>query len=311
MHRFFLNFLCCPACRGTLTQQGANESGAIIQEGLLCCAACGGNYQVIAGIPVLLLDRSSDQQQVETTVRDHVAQQFSAFDSRRLLDEVSRHHYVPTGKWAAREFTQKFQDGQWILDIGTGWGWHWMGITTPQIIAMDLSLEMLLVGKRLLGEQIDKNVHLVCADAAQLPLKNHSVDGIWSIQCLQHIPPGKLERCLQMCSMIKKKEAPVELYWVNWNLLDRFLHRLLGKKVRKERTDPFYFRMITEEELRDLLSKYFPRKAAVGYNEVLFHPELRLRHCLPLAWLDRSLSLIPYLNRCLARQVVGRIAPES
>jgi len=224
---------------------------------------------------------------------------------------VSRHHYVPTMKMAAKRFARRFGEDSWILDIGTGWGWYWHGSIAPQIVAMDFSLETLLVTKQMLKGQIDRNVHLVCADAVQLPFGTESVDGIWSVQMLQHLPIDRLISCLRRCEEIKRPNAMMELYWLNWNTPQWLVSTLLRKPSWRDRQEPYTLSMATGNTLRELLSEHLTGQIAIGYNETVFHPEIRMPHRLPLEWLDRGLGTVPLVNKFLARQVYARVMPDS
>ncbi len=309
MHIKLLERLCCPNCKGDLTLQSDEPRGEVVLEGTLRCPTCQARFDIVQGIPVLLPEGTLQEQGVEQESRGQGAEGFHQSSREELLGEVSRHHYLPSMGRAARAFARRLDDHQWILDIGAGWGWHWLDQPDPQIIALDFSLPMLLVARRLLSGQVDGNVHLVCADAINLPFKDGSLDGVWSVQMLQHLPRGRLERCLDRIAQAKKTEASVEVYWINWSMLDRTLLRLLGKRWPKERTEPYYFNMSTPHELLYLLRRSFGGKVSIAYNELIFHPELRLAHRLPLEWLDRALGTLPGMNRWMARQLVGRVLP--
>ena len=306
-----LSLLCCPYCRGELSVPSSDGRGESIEEGAAWCSQCEVAYPVKAGILNLLDHEHGGTQEVERASRDDWASEHAAASPSEVLDRISRHHYVPAMSTAIRSFAKRFLQNQWVLDLGTGWGWHWLGVTQPNVIAIDFSFESLLIARKLLGPQVDRNIHLVCGDAAQLPVKDRTVDGIWSVQALQHIPEPALERCLALCSRACKARAAIEIYWLNWSLLVRIVPRLLGKRLNKEVKSPYCLRYITGKELRDLVYRYFDGKVTIGYNEVVFHPELHLVHKMPLAWFDQAAGRIPVFNRAVARQGMARVSVGS
>ena len=306
MNSRVLSVLCCPSCRGELGVTDNRGQQGSVQDGTVECSQCGAEYPVVAGVLVLLSGEHGNSQEAERHQRDLLAQQYHGAGDAGLLARISRHHYVPSMNRAVRAFAERFSEHQWVLDIGAGWGWHWRGVDRPNIIAIDFSLESLLVARNLLGPQVDRNLHLVCADAAQLPVKERTVDGIWSVQTFQHLAESGLKQCLTFCSTALKSKAAVEVYWLNWNSLGLGIRKLLGRKVVKETANPYYLRYIAGGELRELFSTYFGGRITIGYSEVLFHPEVRMIHGLPLAWLDQGLGKVPFLSRLIARQVVAR-----
>lgn len=241
----------------------------------------------------------------EREFRDRIAKEWRARDPGAVEHEVARHHYVPAMRAAARRFAAGCSGGQTILDLGVGWGWHWRGIVTPNILAVDFSLESLLVAKNCLGSQVDSNIHLVCADAGALPIATAALAGVWSVQTLQHLPATHLTRALREIRRAMAPGAHAEIHWVQWNLLTRLVAAWVGTTAGKERTRPFCYRMLTPLELRQLLEHQFEAQVRIAYSEVLFHPELRLSHRLPLAGLDRWLAGVPGLNAALAREIVA------
>ena len=302
-----LSVVCCPSCQGDLGVLDNDGCRDIIEEGGVRCSCCGTIYDIKASILILHPSEQESPQNAERKIRDGLASEYGDASISKILDRVSRHHYVPVMKKVCKSFAGRLPEQQWILDIGTGWGWHWLGVNRPNIVAIDFSFDSLLVARRLLSSQLDRNVHLICADVAQLPVKDGAVDGIWSVQVLQHLPEPALEQCMSLCSTALKAEGAVEVYWLNWPLLGRSIRMLLGRHVDKEAADPYYLRYITGSELRNLIGGYFEREITVGYNELVFHPDLRVIHRLPFAWLDQWLGRVPFLNRALARQVVVKV----
>ncbi len=72
-----------------------------------------------------------------------------------------------------------------LLDVGCGTGFLTSELLahTPSLIALDMALPMLQVARSKLAGTA--NVSYICADAEQLPLAGHSVDGVFSNLALQ------------------------------------------------------------------------------------------------------------------------------
>lgn len=289
--------------------EDTGDTGAV-DKGRLCCKACGRSYPILSGIPILTGDRVLDQWSEKMARRD-IAAKYSDQNREIVLFELSRHHYLPAMLRSAKSFAQRFASYRWLLDVGAGWAWHWMATSSPNVIAMDFSFEQLLIAKRLLGSKIDENVHLICANAVEMPFKARVIDGIWSVQTLQHLEAPALDRCLRSLSLAVKSGGEVEIYWINWQRPGRVVRQLLGRNVSKETRVPYYFRSATGDELRALFSTYFSGEVEIGYNETIFHPDLRLIHQLPLANIDAAIGRIPFIKQRLARQIVVRIGSPS
>ena len=274
------------------------------------CSGCAATYPVTQGILNLLAGPEADQTD-ELQSRDDVAAEYSHASVQQIMASVSRHHFIPAMKSASRRFARRFGGDQWILDLGVGWAWHWMGVVSPNLIAMDLSFSSLVIARKILGQQVDWNVHLVCADGGQLPIKERTIDGIWSVQVLQHMTDPTLQRCLSLCASAQKPSGSSEIYWLNWSLIGRAMRTLSGKKVSKVLSDPYTLRYVSGGELRSLLARHFPGRVETGYSEIVFHPELRVAHRLPLGWLDRLMGRLPLINGMLARQAIAKVSPSK
>ena len=96
-----------------------------------------------------------------------------------------------------RRFLATQPRGALVLDIGGCWGWHWrrIGEIRPDvgIVVIDFVRGNLVHAKRVLGSLVGSQIALVHADANALPFPagvgpGSGVDGVWSVQALQHIP---------------------------------------------------------------------------------------------------------------------------
>jgi malonyl-CoA O-methyltransferase len=98
-----------------------------------------------------------------------------------------------------------------ILDVGAGPGRGALQLQqkypTAQVIALDLSPEMLRAAKRNQGwfARLRRPLHVVCASAEQLPLPERSVDLLYSNLCMQWVP--QLQPLLQEWRRVLKPGA--------------------------------------------------------------------------------------------------------
>jgi SAM-dependent methyltransferase len=142
------------------------------------------------------------------TVSDLVAAAKVWNDSNEPLENVNRriHDGVPLESLAARGqsyvdhifdlFPYRCpKDNASIMEIGSGVGYimeamengcHARGITPGQIIGLDIAEHMIArASVRLSGNPVFAFVHY---DGVQLPLPDHSLDLIYSVASLQHVP---------------------------------------------------------------------------------------------------------------------------
>lgn len=204
--------LACPAC------------GADLRTGKdgYQCAGCEKSYPVVDGIPVFV-DIEAQDVTDEIQVRDRVAE---AFLKRFCPEDV-------------------------VLDIGTGWGWHWMK-TRGKVVCVDFSLNSLKVAKQILGERED--VMLLCADAARLPMKKDSFAGAWSVQTYQHLMPELFEAAKGELHRVLGPGGYFEIRWLNDSLMLRLAYAVTLKKYLKERSDRDFY--IRRQNMQNLLGLF-------------------------------------------------------
>ncbi len=245
------------------------------------------------------------EQDLEVRTREEVAS--NHFES--LLDEISKHHSIPVMDKEILRFLESIPYKGTILDIGGCWGWHWRKINEIRpdikVVIVELIRSNLFIAKSMLGELIDKNIFLVHGNAINLPLNDHSFDGVWSVQATQHIP--SLELVYREVYRVLKVGGLFSDYNLNNSSLTKFIYRFLGKKYVVEGTakNQFFLRRTTDKN-RSLLSKIFKTKIRSRYTEILFSPEYKLpiggREKSILGIGDSYLANFGYLLNPFARQ---------
>ena len=213
MNTKILDLLCCPMCRGPLRLEVLSQAEEV-QEGVFLCVNCGRSYPLINGIPRLLPDAFAHLMPLyhkEFFCRNKTA--MASFLAR--CEERHGHEWWVTG---ARTFSsysyqwRKFKEmlpnweevfsrsiapiepdffrGKVGLDAGCGFGrsLFYAASCGAEVIGMDLSeaVEAARENTRHLS-----NVHLIQADVFHSPLRERSLDFIYSIGVLHHLPDPK------------------------------------------------------------------------------------------------------------------------
>lgn len=293
--------LVCPLCHGVLLlEDGAKE---------LRCSGCQDVYPVCGGIPIFL--RGSVAQEAERKFRDELAAKYLGSDRRTLLGVVAQHHCIPLMRKRAERFRKQFKPGEWILDVGIGYGWHWVGQGPHvKILGVDISFSNLMLAQHLLSG-CDGRVLLVCADVAALPIREHAISGVWSVQVFQHFPEIILKRAQAEFDHVVKDEFLMEIYNLNPAWVHRVLYRVMGKRLHcRGRIGEMELNRLSAQEWANVWRNFRGGRPniSVGYSELFFHPNFHLRpQPYPLR-LERFIAAcIPWLAALIARQVHIRI----
>jgi len=232
-------------------------------------------------------------------------------DGRIFCDFHGYSHGLPVMRRRAERFRAEFAPQEWLLDLGVGYGWHWARRGEgARILGIDFSLGNLTVARRLLGEDRE-DVVLVCADAAALPLRDHTMTGLWSVQTFQHFPPEVLRAVLKELERVLRAACVIEAYNLQPAALHRLLYRLLGKRLHcRGRLGEMELNRLTARQWSDLWRTFRGGRSQIrtGYSELWFHPDLRLRPRRYPVRLEEALGgHAPMLASLIARQAQVRV----
>jgi uncharacterized protein YbaR (Trm112 family)/2-polyprenyl-3-methyl-5-hydroxy-6-metoxy-1,4-benzoquinol methylase len=209
-----LDWLCCPMCESAVTLAAFREEGAEVLEGLLTCGGCGRTYPIINAIPRMLPDPLA-----------HLAVQYHRDFFERFAKETesyrARCQQRPRdGWWDAEErtvrsysyqwrkfkqmfaeweqvfldsvkpMTREFFNGRVGLDGGCGFGrsLYYAASYGAEMIGLDLS-EAIEAARE--NTAHFPNVHLVQGDIFHPPVRRQSLDFVYSIGVLHHLPDPK------------------------------------------------------------------------------------------------------------------------
>src|SRR5262245_25165474 len=235
MNASLLDLLCCPACGGDIRVELVLTAAADeIEEAALRCGSCSRLYPVINGIPRMLPDALAHE-----TIRHH--RDFVDRHRAALHDFVARASGSAEGAWwdaeqrtiasysyQWRKFKQMYPDWEHVfldsiapitpdffpgrtgLDGGCGFGrsLYYAGSYGARMIGLDLSeaIEAARENTRHLP-----NVHLVQGDIFHPPVKPHSLDFVYSIGVLHHLPDPQAG--FRSLTRLLKPSAPMFI-WV-------------------------------------------------------------------------------------------------
>ena len=286
--------LACPDCGGTLAVDVAAPA--------LVCKAGGHEYPVRDGVLQFLPSQAVTP---ELEHRRRVARHHANDDASTLLSVVGRHHSIPAMRYYVARLVHTFASGDWLLDLGAGWGWHWMfAPLTPFVLAVDLSHDNLVLARRLVRSS---RVLFVCADATRLPVRTGTIAGVWTVQMLEHLPPRLCASAIAELARVMRADARLEYHGRNLGAADAFVRAVSALR---------HAGAVAQDALRPrrgtakrLVCEWKHAGGEAGditlsWSELLFHPSIGLRPVKYPLSLERMTALYaPFLARLLARQV--------
>lgn len=171
------SLLCCPACRSPL-RDGAAGGG-------VACEACLRDYPVTEGIvccfdPGGSGDPESEIKRREVDARDEKAEGYESAISR-LRNAIEIPPCVGAIQAAPSDVVAE-------LGCGTGRLTLRYAARVGRVVAVDFSLQSLLVLRRKIPRELRDRVLLVQADVSALPLAAHAFSKVVSFQVIEHLP---------------------------------------------------------------------------------------------------------------------------
>lgn len=180
MRTWLLEYLVCPACKGTLECTPDTSGRDDIETGTLTCTSCGNAYPIVRGIPRMLLhDMQSDQGRT----REAFGWQWQEFNQLHTDWATYEDQFLD---WVAPLQPEFFRD-KVVLDAGCGMGRFTAGaarLGAHQVIGIDLSASV-EAAHRFTSHL--PNTGVVQANLYQLPFKS-PFDLVFSIGVIHHLP---------------------------------------------------------------------------------------------------------------------------
>jgi SAM-dependent methyltransferase len=146
-----------------------------------------------------------------------------------------------------------------------------------------------------LGSLIGGQVELVHADATALPFPDEVIDGVWTVQTLQHIPSYII--AFHESYRVLKKDGRFINYSLHITPVIKFIYKMLEKNYHEngDVKDLFYLRRANNKQ-KEELSNIFTGEVFDKFSECLFHPDLKLTFTgKEGSWIGR---LDYYLGNC-------------
>jgi SAM-dependent methyltransferase len=176
--RRLVDWLACPRCLGALALIRALPEADDIREGELACLACGTRYPIERGIP-RLLPRILAAEAMATAER-------FGYEWTRFA-EIRPEYEAQMLGWMAPVGREAFA-GQRVLDAGCGKGRHLRlaaAFGAKEVVGIDLGPAVDAAAQN--TADLD-NVHVVQGDLTRPPFRPATVDLIYSIGVLHHLP---------------------------------------------------------------------------------------------------------------------------
>jgi ubiquinone/menaquinone biosynthesis C-methylase UbiE len=224
----------------------------------------------------------NNEQGAEIRMRGAVASRWVGAQDRAVQEAVRHHSKGVMLSRACRALRQLAGTAEhakgMLIDLGTGFGWHWVGLAAefPQVkfLLVDLVLENLLVCRSLMPFEAYPNVLCLHADVAELPINDSVGDYGWSVQTLQHLPERKRQAAWHEMRRVLKPDAGVYVAWLRSVPLVRSVYAAFGRSylVRGRMAGGAYLQRY-DEAIEEEWRRVFPA-CSVTYSETLFHPDL-------------------------------------
>jgi SAM-dependent methyltransferase len=251
-----LSLLCCPEDHSDLTGwNGYDLQGALV-------SASGRAYPVRDGIPCLLPDALRNADVVLDTDKSEVAEKRREMKAR---DEQVVHYDAMLGlRWFTSgelplSLRYLYPDRDHLmLEGGCGTGRMTPGLVDAVrgLVAVDFSLESLLVAKTKLSPEQRSKVLFVQADLSKLPLRTEVFDRVGSFGVYEHIPSEatRAAALTEMARVLKPRElgGRFALSAYRWGPPQSWISEKEG-----HHDGGIYFKRFTASELRQLASETF------------------------------------------------------
>jgi ubiquinone/menaquinone biosynthesis C-methylase UbiE len=198
---------------------------------------------------------------------------------KKFLNYIANHHSIPVMDKEVNIFLKNIPTNSIICDIGGGWGWHWRNIKHQRpdvkVIIIDFIYENLLIAKKILKNNINKQIFLINDDCCKLKLKKKIFEAVWTVQTLQHIP--KFSKVVKVIYNLLKTNGVFYNYNFNLNYIIKIIFKIFNKKyLEKGYSENFYLERSCLKQ-KKIIEKIFKTQVFTRYTELLFHPELKLK----------------------------------
>ena len=177
----------CPLCKGVLTLKDNYE-----------CAKCSKSYPIQDGIPVMLPDLNSvDDEQDVADEKEFYEKMFSN------LKDLKDGHCISYGHDQIYNFVDQVERGS-VLEVGCGGGHHTVKLSQMgfDVTSIDLSMSGLRASRKL-AEHNKLDIPFVCGDVKRLPFEDNQFDICFASLILHHFT--SLDNIIKELSRVTRK----------------------------------------------------------------------------------------------------------
>ena len=178
MRERLLEWLVCPACEGGLALRDAGGRNGDIEHGALRCQTCDARYAIVRGIPRMV---GCEVDAAAAATAERFGYEWTEFS------EIRPQYREQFLGWIAPVGPEAFA-GRRVLDAGCGKGRHLRlaaEFGAQDVIGLDLGPAVEAAARN--TEDL-RTVHVVQADLTRPPLRRKSLDLVYSIGVLHHLP---------------------------------------------------------------------------------------------------------------------------
>jgi ubiquinone/menaquinone biosynthesis C-methylase UbiE/uncharacterized protein YbaR (Trm112 family) len=277
------DMLCCPICKGSLTEEPEN----------LVCAVCGQGYPTFLQIPDLRDPRDKSKDEPFASKIEYMIQKFDQATFTELISihlaGASLSNFLSSGTLRyylnqadrSENMTSMFLKGwyqteyallkNYALDLGCGSGGGAVALSGrfQHVYALDASVIQLILAKKFIEENHKDNITLICGFSQSLPFKDGQIAYIQAINVLEHLESQldatlfEIHRCLQAGGYFaadSRNRYDIFMPEPHTGIrLLGFLPRKIIPSIVKIITGSSYMatRLLSCRELSRALSKYF------------------------------------------------------
>ena len=254
------------------------------------------NYELRDEIYVSKNKKNNDQS-TEMNLRTQIAN----YKYDNIFEKINQHHSINVMQQEVKKFLKKIKDNGKILDIGSGWCWHWKDIhmlrPDIKIFAVDMLFDNFNIAKKIVSQESKKQIIFFNENILETQLPRDFFDAVWSVQTLQHIP--KIDLAIQKIFSLMKYDAILKYYNLNYNII-----HILKNSPKKAWINNLYYLNRDIKEQKKILKKIFLKYPKLEYSELLFFPQINFLNKLNfLSNLDINLVGTFPLKSLLARQI--------
>lgn len=176
MNKSLIKLLCCPKCKGELSNKIKN----------IKCLKCGSVYLKKEGV-IILIDTAN--------LPIHLSNQIKYFEKERAM--ISAEYKLE--EWQ-KSYIDRFVkaypklDKRVLFDCGAGTGYMCIELAKRGafVIALDLTVKSLIKLSNIANKfKLKDKIIFICASAENIPIKNNVVDYVSANAILEHIPNEK------------------------------------------------------------------------------------------------------------------------